>query len=247
MITISKEDARNFLVNYQGLNGAEKRKGSDGVLDYFNKVRCVQFDPLDVVGRRNADLVLQSRITNYRSEALQELLYKDRSLYDTADKMISIIPTQDYPAMTRIRQKTVEQLKGILTWRKSLAALDLLDEIKEYISKYGPLPASKINIGQSVDSGPWGHKKLSSAALDYLYHSGVLGISSKQKNHKVYDLAERLLPAEILNAADPFKDDKDFARWYLKRRIGAVGLVWNKNGGTWLGFYVSDKTLRLSL
>ena len=65
METISKEDARNFLVNYQGLNGAEKRKGLEGVLDYFNKVRCVQFDPLDVVGR-NADLVLQSRVTNYR-------------------------------------------------------------------------------------------------------------------------------------------------------------------------------------
>ncbi len=246
MITISKEDARNFLINYHGLNGAEKRKGPEGVLDYFNKVRCVQFDPLDVVGR-NADLVLQSRITNYRSEVLQNLLYKERSLYDAADKMISIIPTQDYPAMARIRQKTVEQLKGILTWRKSLAALDLLDEIKEYISKNGPLPASKINIGQSVDSGAWGHKKLSSAALDYLYHSGVLGINSKQKNHKVYDLAKRLFPPSLLSAADPFKDDKDFARWYLKRRIGAVGLVWNKNGGTWLGFYVSDKTLRTQL
>ena len=246
MTTITKEDARNFLVNYQGLNGAEKRKGPEGILDYFNKVRCVQFDPLDVVGR-NADLVLQSRITNYRSEVLQGLLYKGRSLYDAADKMISIIPTEDYPAMARIRQKTVEQLKDILTWRKSLAALDLLDQTKEYISKNGPLPASKINIGQSVDSGAWGHKKLSSAALDYLYHSGVLGISCKQKNHKVYDLAERLLPAEILNAADPFKDDKDFARWYLKRRIGAVGLVWNKNGGTWLGFYVSDKILRTQL
>ena len=246
MMTISKSDARNFLINYQGLNGTEKRKGPEGVLDYFNKVRCVQFDPLDVVGR-NADLVLQSRITNYRSEVLQDLLYKDRSLYDAADKMISIIPTQDYPAMARIRQKTVEQLRGILTWRKSLAALDLLDEIKEYISKKGPLPASKINIGQSVDSGAWGHKKLSSAALDYLYHSGILGISNKQKNHKVYDLAENLFPPEILNAPDLFKDDKDFARWYLKRRIGAVGLVWNKNGGTWLGFYVSDKTLRAQI
>ena len=121
MEKISKEDARNFLINYQGLNGTEKRKGPEGVLDYFNKVRCVQFDPLDVVGR-NADLVLQSRITNYRSEVLKDLLYKDRSLYDAADKMISIIPTQDYPAMERIRQKTVEQLKDILTWRKSLAA-----------------------------------------------------------------------------------------------------------------------------
>ena len=118
-------------------------------------------------------------------------------LYDAADKMISIIPTTDYPSMRRIREKTVEQLKGILTWRNSLAALDLLDEIKDFIRDNGPLPATKINIGNSVDSGPWGHKKLSSAALDYLYHSGILGISSKNKTHKVYDLSERLFSKEI--------------------------------------------------
>ena len=72
----------------------------------------------------------------------------------------------------------------------------------------------------------------------------MLGISSKLKTHKVYDLSERLFPKEILQAKDPFKTDYDFAKWYIKRRIGAVGLVWNKNGGTWLGFYVQDKELR---
>ena len=246
MNTINKETARSFLVNYQNLNGNGDLKGSVGVTEYMKKVRCIQYDPLDVVGR-NADLVLQSRVTNYRSEVLFDLLYKERSLYDAADKMIGIIPTDDYPAMARIRQKTVEQLKDILVWRKSLAALDLLDEITEYIRNNGPLPANKINIGQNVDSGKWGHKKLSSAALNYLYHSGVLGISSKQKTHKVYDLSERLFSTDILNKADPFADDYDFARWYLKRRIGAVGMVWNKNGGTWLGFYVSDSKLRTQL
>ena len=243
MEKISKETARSFLVNYQGLNGSSKLKAAQGVLEYFQKVRCVQYDPLDVVGR-NADLVLQSRVTNYRSLVLQNLLYKDRALYDAADKMISIIPTEDYAAMARIRQKTVKQLHGILSWRKSLAALDLLDDIKEFIRQNGAQAANKIKIGQSVDSGPWGHKKLSSAALDYHYHSGELGISTKDKTRKVYDLAERLLPPEILNAPDPFKDDLDFARWYIMRRIGAVGLVWNKNGGEWLGFYVSDTKLR---
>lgn len=243
MERISKDIARSFLVNYQGLNGNCKLKGAEGVLDYFQKVRCVQYDPLDVVGR-NADLVLQSRITNYHSEVLQDLLYKDRALYDAADKMISIVPTEDYSSMARIRQKTVEQLHGILSWRKSLAALDLLDDIKEYIRQNGAQAANNIKIGQSVDSGPWGHKKLSSAALDYLYHSGELGISTKDKNRKVYDLAERLFPTEVLNAPNPFKDDTDFVRWYLMRRIGAVGLVWNKNGGEWLGFYISDTRLR---
>ena len=246
MITISNQTARNFLVNYQNLNGNGNLKGSAGVTEYMNKVRCIQYDPLNVVGR-NADLVLQSRVKNFKPEVLFNLLYKERSLYDAADKMIGIIPTADYPAMVRIRQKTVEQLKGILTWRKSLAALDLLDEITDFIRENGPLPATKINIGENVDSGKWGHKKLSSAALDYLYHSGVLGISSKNKTHKVYDLSERLFPGEILNAPDPFKNEHDFAKWYLKRRIGAVGLVWNKNGGTWLGFYVSDSKLRSQL
>ena len=80
MQKISKEDARDFLVNYQGLNGAEKRKGPEGVLDYFNKVRCIQFDPLDVVGR-NADLVLQSRISNYRSQGFRII---NNSIYKKA-------------------------------------------------------------------------------------------------------------------------------------------------------------------
>ena len=243
MIKISNEAARNFLINYQNLNKNGNLKGSAGVVEYMNKVRCIQYDPLDVVGR-NADLVLQSRITNYRSEVLFNLLYKERTLYDAPDKMISIIPTEDYPSMVRIRQKTVEQLKDILTWRNSLAALELLDEITEYIRENGPLPANKINIGEHAESGKWGHKKLSSAALDYLYHSGVLGISSKQKTHKVYDLSERLFSKEILRAKDPFKTDYDFAKWYIKRRIGAVGLVWNKNGGEWLGFFVQDTQLR---
>ena len=243
MKTISKEDARNFLINYQNLNSNGNLKGSKGIIEYFEKVRCIQFDPLNVVGK-NPDLVLQSRIQNYKPELLFNLLYKDRVLYDAADKMISIIPTTDYPSMRRIREKTVEQLEGILSWRNSLAALDLLDEIKDFIRENGPLPATKINIGNSVDSGPWGHKKLSSAALDYLYHSGILGISSKNKTHKVYDLSERLFSKEILTAKDPFSSEHDFAKWYLKRRLGAVGLMWNKNGGTWLGFYVSDTKLR---
>ena len=246
MIKISNIAARNFLINYQNLNGNGNLKGRNGVAQYMKKVRCIQYDPLNVVGR-NADLVLQSRVKNYKPELLFDLLYKERSVYDAADKMISIIPLEDYPAMERIRQKTVEQLKDILTWRKSLAALELLDEITDYIRANGPLPATKINIGENVDSGKWGHKKLSSAALDYLYHSGVLGISSKLKTHKVYDLSERLFPSTLLNAPDPFANDHDFAKWYLKRRIGAVGLVWNKNGGSWFGFYVSDSKLRTQL
>lgn len=246
MTRISNEAARNFLVNYQNLNGCGNLCGRDGVAAYMQKVRCIQFDPLDVVGR-NPDLVLQSRVENYRPEMLADLLYKERTLIDAADKMISIIPLEDYPGMKRIRKATVAQLKDILARRKSLAALDLRDEIKAYIRTNGPQAANKMNIGSVVDSGRWGHKKLSSAALDYLYHSGELGISTKLKTRKIYDLSENLFPKEILKSRDPFKNEHDFLAWYIKRRIGAVGLVWNKNGGTWLGLYIGEQKLRAEI
>ena len=89
MTRISNEAARNFLVNYQNLNGCGNLCGRDGVATYMQTVRCIQFDPLDVVGR-NPDLVLQSRVENYRPEMLADLLYKERTLIDAADKVIVV-------------------------------------------------------------------------------------------------------------------------------------------------------------
>lgn len=61
IIKLSKEEMRRFLVTYQGLCAGKQFAGKEGVLEFIKRVGCVQYDPLDVVGR-NADLVLQSRI-----------------------------------------------------------------------------------------------------------------------------------------------------------------------------------------
>ena len=246
MIQISNEEARNFLVSYQNLDGQETTDGYEAAMNYMRKVRCIQFDPLNIVGR-NPDLVLQARVKDYRPEILENLLYRDRTLIDAADKMISIIPQEDYLKMTRIRRATTEELKGILSRRGSLDALEILEEIMEYIRENGPRPASRVDIGGRAAEGRWGHTKLSSAALDYLYHSGKLGIHSKIGTQKVYDLNSNLLPEEILNGEDPFRTEHDFLRWYIKRRVGSIGLVWNRNTGAWLGHFVSDPKVRTEI
>lgn len=243
MLKISKEEARDFLVNYQELNGKRSLKGHDGALEYMKKVRCIQFDPLDVVGR-NPDLVLQSRIESYTPSVLEDLLYRDRVLVDGADKVLSIVMTEDYPQMTRVRQAATQLLIRTLTYRDSLNALDLQDEVREYIRDNGPLPASRIDIGGRAGEGRWGHKKLSSATLDYMFHSGQLGIRSKIKTQKVYDLIDNLLPEDILCSGDPFADEHDFLKWYVKKRIGSIGMVWNKNTGAWVGEYLGNRSMR---
>ena len=92
MIEISKENARDFLVNYQGLSDFGQFEGYEGAKRFLSRVRCIQYDPLDVVGR-NPDLVLQSRVKNYRPQMLYDLserLYKPEIL-NAPDPMLEAI------------------------------------------------------------------------------------------------------------------------------------------------------------
>ena len=47
---ISLNEARRFLITYQGLNHDGGNQDENSVLDYFRKVGCIQFDPLNIVG-----------------------------------------------------------------------------------------------------------------------------------------------------------------------------------------------------
>ncbi len=58
-ITLSKRLARRFLLSHHRLWPPRRLKGKAAVLDYIRHVGCIQYDPINVVGR-NPDLVLQS-------------------------------------------------------------------------------------------------------------------------------------------------------------------------------------------
>jgi uncharacterized protein YcaQ len=64
-ISISNTDARRFMLSHHCLWPPRNLGGKTGILDYIRLVGSIQFDPINVVGR-NPDLVLQSRVKNYR-------------------------------------------------------------------------------------------------------------------------------------------------------------------------------------
>ena len=239
---ITKEDARSFLVKYHNLTGSSSLKGIDGVLEYMNKVRCIQYDPLNIIGR-NTDLVLQSRVMDYKPEMLTQLLYKDRLLIDGWDKMMSIYPTEDWVYFHLIREQKGIEAVSILKHRDSEEALKFTEVVLESLAKNGPLEPKQIPLGAAGKSS-WGHRNLSSATLDYLYHIGKAGIYTKKNVNKVYDLIENLLPNDMLCQPNPFKTEHDFMKWYVYRRLGSVGMLWNRNGGGWLATLMPNKTAR---
>src|SRR3954453_11658646 len=64
------------------------------VMRVVDRLGSLQFDPVDGAGR-NHDLTLNSRIAGYRRAWTDDLLYRDRVLYETYTKMLSIVPTAE--------------------------------------------------------------------------------------------------------------------------------------------------------
>ncbi len=236
MEIITKQQARQFILAKQGLIGAYRFTGKDGAYAYVRQAGCIQFDPVDVCGK-NAELTLQSRVRGFRKTMLQELLYQDRKLVDYADKELSIWPTEDWPYFSSYRDRS----------RELGDTFDGLEELKKqaiaYIQKNGPVCSDTLPIEGEIFwhssmhwSGNW-HKKSQAArsVLEQLYTDGELIIHHKNGSRKYYDLAERYLPASVLGAENPCKDEEEFLSWRVLRRIGASGLLWDKNSTALLG------------
>ena len=240
--SLSRQELRSFLVRYHYLDSGGRLSGKAGMKKLLRRIGCVQYDPLNVVGR-NPDLVFQSRIRDYNPALLDDLLYRERSLIDGWDKEMSIYLSADWPCFSRVRRVVTEMSKRTLRHRNQTEALSYLPQIKEEIRKRGPLSAREIKLG-ACEGGRWGHRQISGAAMDYLWTAGELGIYKKKNAQKIYAFIDDLLSEKILSAPDPFSGDDEFFEWYFYRRIGSLGAHWLRNGGGWLGSFMNDTALR---
>ncbi len=238
MITLTNLQARRFLLLKQGLLGKYRFEGKEGALDFVRQAGCLQFDPVDVCGK-NAELTLQSRVKGFSKQMLYELLYQDRSLVDYPDKNLSIILAEDWPYFSRYREAARQsglQFEGLA---------ELEDQVKEYIRANGPVSSDTIPVSGRMHwhsaihwSGNWsGKTNAARAVLEQLYSTGELVIYSKNGTRKTYDLAENCIPEEVLQAADPLPDEFEHMKWRILRRIGAVGLLWNRPSDAWLNIW----------
>lgn len=240
MITISKQQARQFILSKQGLIGTYRFTGKEGAYDYIRQAGCIQYDPVDVCGK-NAELTLQSRVRGFKKSMLQELLYVDRKLVDYADKELSIWPTEDWPYFSSYRERSLE-LGG---------TFEGLEELKTqaiaYIDKNGPVSSDTLPIKGEIYwhssmhwSGNWDKKSAAArSVLEQLYTDGELIIHHKKGSRKFYDLTKKYLPESIWAAENPCRDEESFICWRVLRRIGAIGLLWDKNSTALLGININ--------
>ncbi len=238
LITLTKKQARQFILLKQGLMGEYRFKGKEGVMDFVHQAGCVQFDPIDVCGK-NPELVFQSRVEGFTKEMLYSLLYDDRKLLDYFDKNLAIIDINHWKYFERIREENRQQGRG----RDEIEKVAHL--IKAIINEKGPASSKDIGFNEKID-WYWSSTNLSRAALETLYFRGDLIVHHKKGTIKYYALAEDYIPREILTAKDPHDDEIEHMKWRVLRRISAVGMLWNKASDAWLyirGFKTKERNI----
>ena len=189
MVTMTREQARRFILSKQGLLGKYRFVGKPGAYQYIRQAGCIQYDPVDVCGK-NAELTLQSRVRGFTRKMLADLLYKDRLLVDYTDKELSIWPREDWPFFSAYRDRS--KMHG--------AGFPLIPELEEqavaYIRENGPVSSGTLPIQGKVFwhssmhwSGNWhGTSPAARSVLEQLYTDGVLLIHHKSGSRKFYVL-----------------------------------------------------------
>lgn len=245
MENLTKQQARQFILTKQGLLGKYRFTGKKGAYDYIRQAGCIQYDPIDVCGK-NAELTLQSRIRGFRKKMLNELLYQDRLLVDYADKEMSIWPAEDWPYFHALRERSRLHGAGIP------GMTELEERALSYIRENGPVSGDTLPIEGEImwhSAMHWSgssekNSKAARSVLEQLYTEGRLVIHHKNGSRKFYDLAERHIDPSVLQAEAVPEDEYSLLCRRILRRIGAAGLLWNRNSAAFTGIRMSTDQRR---
>lgn len=219
-IRVSREQARRFLVLRSGLAPPRALPARpESVLKAMEFLGLLQFDPLEVPGARNHDLVLHARIDGYRRAWCEGWLYgPDRRLFEIYNKSLNIVPIGELPhhrvSWERHREGYEE---GILREHA-----DIAHNILQRIAAEGPLSTAAFSDHAHSIDWWWAPTRVARAVLEALFVIGRVGISRREGNRRYYDLLERLVPEDLLHRRESAEDGM---RHRLLSRYRAAGLT----------------------
>jgi uncharacterized protein len=226
-LRISAGHARRFLVRRHLLDPPRSLPAeAESVLRVIDRIGSLQFDPLEVPGARNHDLVLHARIRDYRRDWCDRWLYgppEDRRLIELYNKSLNILPTDELPLYRAGWERWRDEVEqGVLLEHADLAAT-----ILERVERDGQLSTDAFRDIEHRIEWWWDatgatNTRAAKAVMEALFVIGRLGIARREGSRRYYDLIERLVPAELLATVG---DVHEQHRHLLLSRHRGVGLM----------------------
>lgn len=210
---VTTEAARLLLMNAQGLLADPGRRATPATLQKLvEQMGFVQLDSINVVERAQ-HLTLASRLDAYRPEHLSRLLEKERSLFEHWTHDASAIPTKWF-AQWKPRFAVARQVIWRKSWWRQRMGEDpdkIIAQVRERIAREGALRSLDFeHKQQGAPPTAWWGWKPQKAALEYLWSTGELLVTRREKFQKVYDLTERVLPE---HSRGPQPTEREHVEW----------------------------------
>ncbi len=196
---LDNRTARHLFLSRHGLatrpSGPGKGADLKGVIDDLG---FVQVDSVNTFARAH-DLILWSRRQQYRPKALQHLLHRDRQVFEHWTHDASVIPIESFGHWRlRFQRDAVRMEERWKEWRRG-DFMAKIDAVLRRIADHGHCTSGQVGEGEERGSGGWWDWHPSKTALEYLWRSGQVSVVRRDGFTKVYDLTERVIPAEHLN------------------------------------------------
>jgi uncharacterized protein YcaQ len=228
MRTISLAGARRLAIAAQGYAPRARRGRAREVEETIRTLACVQLDSITAVERSHR-IVLGSRVGEYRRETVSRLLGQGR-VFEYWAHQACLVPVEDWP-LYRFWMTQKHPWRGDVLAREPALA----EEVRATIRERGPLTSKDFD--GSGGGGMWNWKP-AKVVLEALWNAGEVVIAGRVSGfQRLYDLPERVLPREVLDA--PVPDPEARLRELVRRAVVARGVLtdagvsnhWNLYGG----------------
>ena len=170
----------------------------------------LQMDSVNVFERAHY-LPLFSRLGPYAKDLVDRAAYRDRELFEYWGHEASLLPVSTHPFL-RWRMARAEALEE--GWGGPLRVMrdrpDFVAHVLEHVEEEGPMSAGQLSAALAQEAhagGPWWDWSPAKVALEYLFWAGRVTTSTRRSFERVYDLTERVLPAEVLALPTPSRQD----------------------------------------
>ncbi|MBY5622895.1 winged helix-turn-helix domain-containing protein [Rhizobium leguminosarum] len=218
---LSNSAARRVFLAKQGLSAPPNRALTKaGLLQLIDELGFVQVDSIQTVERAHHQ-ILFSRNQTYRREHLKALLEKERALFEHWTHDASILPSAFFVYW---KHKFRHQEKVLIErWRKwrGEGFEAAFEETYERVRRDGAMLARDVKADGHV-SGGWWNWHPNKTALEYFWHTGKLAIAGRSNFQKIYDLTERVIPAEF---REPEVSREEFVDWACRSALARLGFA----------------------
>jgi uncharacterized protein len=197
---LSPDDARLMTLRAQGFIGAEGRQG--GVSGVLRRVGAVQLDTISVLARSH-ELIMYARLGPVPRERIERAFWHPRraAAFEYWSHAACVLPIEEWPYYG-FRRRAL-RARG-MRWHQSHP--DVCAKVLARIRAEGPLTATQLGgaavKGDGELGGDWWDWSDTKIAVEWLLDTGEVICARRTGWRRVYDLPERVLPAELLNA-DP--------------------------------------------